>query len=320
MTNRLIYRWSKRILSIFMIQIKSFFSILSTSIPTPLSWLILLVLNISFRLFPYVIIRSCDIVTNRTFILISLIFICLYKVYKWLNPDPKYELDFTGDIYLDDVSQLNKTRISSIFYPRTVNDIQYLIGKARSENKTISVRGQAHTMGGQTLPCRKRSSTNYVCDLKYMNQVEYDQTSQEVLVQAGTTWTNVIYKLNFYGRSPVVMQSYCTFSVAGTLSVNAHGITSDDAIYNSVISIEYIDINGKEQECSREKNQELFSLIIGGYGLFVIITRVRLMTVPNIKTTLEYIRLQVSAMNDRSFCYNDLHRYSLNIKFKIDFD
>ncbi|CAF2681724.1 unnamed protein product [Rotaria sp. Silwood2] len=292
MTNRLIYRWSKRILSIFMIQIKSFFSILSTSIPTPLSWLILLVLNISFRLFPYVIIRSCDIVTNRTFILISLIFICLYKVYKWLNPDPKYELDFTGDIYLDDVSQLNKTRISSIFYPRTVNDIQYLIGKARSENKTISVRGQAHTMGGQTLPCRKRSSTNYVCDLKYMNQVEYDQTSQEVLVQAGTTWTNVIYKLNFYGRSPVVMQSYCTFSVAGTLSVNAHGITSDDAIYNSVISIEYIDINGKEQECSREKNQELFSLIIGGYGLFVIITRVRLMTVPNIKTTLEYIRLQ----------------------------
>ncbi|CAF4758757.1 unnamed protein product, partial [Rotaria sp. Silwood2] len=213
--------------------------------------------------------------------------------YKWLNPDPKYELDFTGDIYLDDVSQLNKTRISSIFYPRTVNDIQYLIGKARSENKTISVRGQAHTMGGQTLPCRKRSSTNYVCDLKYMNQVEYDQTSQEVLVQAGTTWTNVIYKLNFYGRSPVVMQSYCTFSVAGTLSVNAHGITSDDAIYNSVISIEYIDINGKEQECSREKNQELFSLIIGGYGLFVIITRVRLMTVPNIKTTLEYIRLQI---------------------------
>ncbi|CAF0889794.1 unnamed protein product [Rotaria sordida] len=221
-----------------------------------------------------------------------LIIICLYTVYKWYNPDPKYEIDFTDDIYLDDVSHLNKTRISSIFYPRTINDIQYLIAKARLENKTISIRGQAHTMGGQTLPSRKRSSTNYVCDLKYMNHVEYDKKNQEVLVQAGATWTHVIYKLNSYGRSPVVMQSYCTFSVAGTISVNAHGITSDDAMCNSVINIEYIDVHGKEQECSREKNQELFSLIIGGYGLFGIITRLRLMTVPNIKTTLEYIRLQ----------------------------
>jgi hypothetical protein len=37
----------------------------------------------------------------------------------------------------------------------------------------------------------------------------------------------------------------------------------------------------------------LFSLIIGGYGLFGIITRLRLATVPNVKTSLEYIRLQV---------------------------
>ncbi|CAF3910108.1 unnamed protein product [Rotaria sordida] len=101
---------------------------------------------------------------------------------KWYNLDPKYETDFTDDIYLDGVSHLNKTRISSIFYPRTINDIQYLIAKARSENKTISIRKQTHTMGGQTLPSRKRSSINYVCDLKYMNHVEYDKKNQEVLV------------------------------------------------------------------------------------------------------------------------------------------
>ncbi|CAF4001213.1 unnamed protein product, partial [Rotaria sp. Silwood1] len=71
--------------------------------------------------------------------------------------------------------------------------------------------------------------------------------------------------------SPVVMQSYCTFSVAGTISVNAHGITSDHAMIESVISIEYIDMNGKIDECSREK---------------------KLKTVSNVKTSLEYIRLQ----------------------------
>jgi FAD/FMN-containing dehydrogenase len=62
----------------------------------------------------------------------------------------------------------------------------------------------------------------------------------------------------------------------------------------SVLKIEYIDFNSIKQECSRETNEELFSLIIGGYGLFGIMARLRLKTVPNVKTTLEYIRLQVS--------------------------
>jgi FAD/FMN-containing dehydrogenase len=149
-------------------------------------------------------------------------------------------------------------------------------------------------MGGHTLPSTTVSSTNYVCDLKYMHRVEYDETSEEVLAEAGATWTHVINKLNEYGRSPVVMQSYCTFSVAGTVSVNAHGITSDDVMCKSVLKIEYIDFNGIKQECSRETNAELFSLIIGGYGLFGIMTRLRLKTVSNVKTMLEYIRLQVS--------------------------
>lgn len=201
---------------------------------------------------------------------------------------------YLGSIYLNDVSNLNETEIYCLFYPRTTNDIEYLISKAKSQGRTISIRGQAHTMGGQTLPSKRSKKTNYVCDLKYMNNVEYDESTKEVLVEAGATWAHVINKLNLYGRSPVIMQSYCTFSVAGTISVNAHGITSDDTMIESVISIEYIDTDGKREECSREKNAELFSLVIGGYGLFGIITRLRLKTVANVKTSLEYIRLQVN--------------------------
>jgi FAD/FMN-containing dehydrogenase len=223
----------------------------------------------------------------------GIVFIGFYQLYKWYWPTSKNDLDFTGEIYLNDVSRLNETRVFSLFYPRTINDIEYLISKAKSQGRTISIRGQAHTMGGQTLPSRKNNKINYVCDLKYMNRVEYDQSTTEALVEAGATWTHVIKKLNSYGRSPVIMQSYCTFSVAGTISVNAHGITSDDAMYESVISIEYIDMNGKKGECNRENNSELFSLMIGGYGLFGIITRLRLKTVSNVKTSLEYIRLQV---------------------------
>ncbi|CAF1334539.1 unnamed protein product [Rotaria sordida] len=218
----------------------------------------------------------------------------------------KFDVNFTGNIYLNDISKLNETEIYCLFYPRTINDIEYLVSKARSQGKTISIRGQAHTMGGQTLPSKKNKQRNYVCDLKYMNHVEYNEHTKEVLVEAGATWTHVINKLNLYGRSPVVMQSYCTFSVAGTISVNAHGITSDDAMAASVISIEYIDMNGRIAECSHEKNRELFSLIIGGYGLFGIITRLRLKTVSNVKTSLEYIRLQADQFaNYYEQCLND---------------
>ncbi|CAF3788761.1 unnamed protein product [Rotaria sp. Silwood1] len=113
--------------------------------------------------------------------------ISLNKLLKWWSSDLNFELDFNGEIYLNDVSQLNKTRIFSIFYPRTINDIEYLISKAKSEGKTISLRGQAHTMGDQTLPSRNANSLNYICDLKYMNRVEYDGRTKEVLGEAGTT-------------------------------------------------------------------------------------------------------------------------------------
>ena len=293
LSNRWTQRIAKRTFSLVSKQIHVLQKILFVKIPTPMSLLMLVVLNSMIQFFPNVAMGVYGFISARSFIGSVVALLCGNRLYRWWWPTVKLNVDLTGNIHLNDVSQLNATRVYSLFYPRTMNDIEYLVFKARSQGKTISLRGQAHTMGGQTLPSRTSSSANYVCDLKYLNRVLYNEASEEVLVEAGATWTHVIKHLNSYGRSPVIMQSYCTFSVAGTISVNAHGITSDDAMYESVIGIEYIDVNGQRGECNREKQPELFSLMIGGYGLFGIITRLRLRTVPNVKTALEYIRLQV---------------------------
>jgi SAM-dependent methyltransferase len=87
--------------------------------------------------------------------------------------------------------------------------------------------------------------------------------------------------------APMIMQSYCSFSVGGTIAVNAHGVTSDYAMYESIVSIELIDAGGDIIVCNREQNQELFSLVIGGYGLFGIIHSVTLKAVPNRKMSLQ---------------------------------
>ncbi|CAF1602640.1 unnamed protein product [Rotaria magnacalcarata] len=290
--NDKITQMSKKVFLIVAKQMKIFGKYFSITIPTPLSLLILLFINILFQLISTINVNVTNLFTSPLLTLYIIIGLGLYICYRYFMATSKFDLNLTGNIYLNDVSKLNETEIYSLFYPRTINDIEYLISKAKSQGKTISMRGQAHTMGGQTLPSRRNKNKNYVCDLKYMNHVEYNEPTEEVSVEAGATWTQVIHTLNLYGRSPVIMQSYCTFSVAGTISVNAHGITSDDAMIESVISIEYIDMNGKRGECSRQKQSELFSLLVGGYGLFGIITRLRLKTVANVKTSLEYIRLQ----------------------------
>jgi hypothetical protein len=291
--NGLVQRLTKQFVCIVSKPIRYVHTYLCYIVPTPLSVLVLVLLDEFTRHFPSIIDSIFTLLTIRSIMFVVGINYCVYRMYRYLYSTSTYDLDFTGQIHLNDVSRLNTTRVYALFYPRTLNDIEYLIFKAKSERRTISIRGQAHTMGGQTLPSRTSRLCQYVCDLKYLNHIEYDRENEHVLVEAGATWTHVINKLNRYGRSPVIMQSYCTFSVAGTISVNAHGITSDDAMYKSVVAIEYIDMNGRHIQCSREQQPELFSLIIGGYGLFGIITRLRLATVPNVKTSLEYIRLQV---------------------------
>ena len=44
--------------------------------------------------------------------------------------------------------------------------------------------------------------------------------------------------------------------------------------------IEMVTAEGKLKKCSRKENTELFSLAIGGYGLFGVITTVGLRLVP----------------------------------------
>ena len=88
--------------------------------------------------------------------------------------------------------------------------------------------------------------------------------------------------LDPYARGPHTMQSYCTFSVGGTLAVNAHGITSDDTMSSCVVALRVATAEGGKatiKEVTPEDN--LFKHVLGGYGLFGIVTSVTMRTSPN---------------------------------------
>lgn len=53
--------------------------------------------------------------------------------------------------------------------------------------------------------------------------MELDETRDNLHVQAGALWSEVLPYLKARGRSVAVMQSNSSFSVGGSISVNYHG-------------------------------------------------------------------------------------------------
>lgn len=219
---------------------------------------------------------------STTLIILSAAFIGFWWMKYWFGSSPT-----ESRVFVDDITRLNKTEVDRVFYVKTADDLKNIIGLARANGKHVSIRGQSHTMGGQTI-----AADGYVIDMKYFNKMRYDPETQTVLTEPGATWGQLIKYLNDFGMSPRIMQSYCSFSVGGTIAVNAHGITSDYGMYESVVSLDIIDSSGQRLTCNRRQNCELFSLVIGGYGLFGLICEVTMNVVPNVKISMESIKLE----------------------------
>ena len=207
------------------------------------------------------------------------------KGFKWPDPDPNGGEDHV--LKVDDVSRMNATPVSRLFMVRNKEDVKHVLHVAREEGVSVSMRGTKHSMGGHTI-----AENGFIMDMDRINHMKYNKNSSSVTLGPGALWSNVVFYLNRFGMSPRTLQSYSTFSVGGSLSVNAHGITSDDSVQESVLSLTLIKWDGTEVVCvKREKGEagELFSLALGGYGMFGVIVEVEMSVVPNVHLWSEMI-------------------------------
>lgn len=84
-----------------------------------------------------------------------------------------------------------------------------------------------------------------------------------------------------------------TFTLGGSLASNVHGRgLAMKPVISNVESFTLINADGKSMRCSRDENNELFRLAIGGYGLFGLIDSVTLRLVPRqkLRRVVEIIR------------------------------
>lgn len=184
--------------------------------------------------------------------------------------------------FADDVSRLNLAPLDTSIDAATdsaalIRQLQQLITYANQNKLKISIAGARHSMGGHTIaPDGVRIN---MLPYKWM---KLDTTTGVLTVGSGALWSEVIPYLNKYGRAVQIMQSDNAFSVGGSVSVNCHGWQHNKPpIASSVISFRLMKADGKIVNCSRQENLELFSLVLGGYGLFGVILDIDMITVPN---------------------------------------
>jgi decaprenylphospho-beta-D-ribofuranose 2-oxidase len=172
-----------------------------------------------------------------------------------------------------DVAGLAPARVAAVDEIRSVGQLQSVLQDAKRRRLKVSIAGSRHSQGGQTY-----SAGALVLNMRGLNRVlAIDTAARTVTVESGATWDEVQRAIAPKRLALKVMQSSNIFTVGGTLSANAHGRDLDLMQVVDVVSrFRLLLADGRIVEVSREQNPELFSLVIGGYGMYGVILDVTL--------------------------------------------
>jgi FAD/FMN-containing dehydrogenase len=177
-------------------------------------------------------------------------------------------------------SQLNETTVSRVVRVESVAELQQVIRGAAAIGQQISVAGGRHAMGGQQF-----GTGTVLLDMTGMSRVvDLDSERGLVVVEGGIQWPQLVTHLLWAGGGQPqqwgIIQKQTgadRLSIGGALAANIHGRgLTLGPIIRDVESFDLVDPAGAMVSCSRTTNPELFSLAIGGYGLFGVIARVTL--------------------------------------------
>ncbi len=213
---------------------------------------------------------------------------CIARAPQFRSPYTSAIPESPTDNIVNDVhSQLNATRVAAIVKPATVGALQAAIRGARAAGQSVCVAGGRHAMGGQQF-----AEASLLVDTRALRRVvDFDRTSGLLTVEGGIQWPDLLDYLERTQRDQVrqwgIYQKQTgadRLSIGGTLACNAHGRGLNlRPIIDQVQAFDLVGPDGEVRACSRTRQPELFSLAIGGYGLFGIIVRVQMRLRPRVK-------------------------------------
>ena len=181
-------------------------------------------------------------------------------------------------------SQLNPTLVKEVLKPQSAEQLAHIVVSASQQGRTLSLAGKRHAMGGQQF-----GTDTDLINMTALNKIiSLDKHTGIIEVKAGTIWPSIIdYCWNEQRGEPKpwsIAQKQTgadALTLGGGLAANVHGrgLTMRPLIQD-IESFKLITPDGTEIECSRLSNPGLFKLVIGGYGLFGLISSIKLRLVP----------------------------------------
>ena len=186
-----------------------------------------------------------------------------------------------SSVLVNDIhSQLNPTRVDRIVAIDSEATLRAALAAARVEGKPVCVAGGRHAMGGQQF-----AEDAVLLDVRPMRRIIGLSAEHGVVeAEAGVQWPELIEHLIGMQRGQRaawgIIQKQTgadRLTLGGAIGANIHGRgLALKPIIGDVESFTLMQADGTLSICSRSENAELFRLAIGGYGLFGVVTRVRL--------------------------------------------
>lgn len=189
-----------------------------------------------------------------------------------------FERAFGGGKVNDIHSALNATQVARIVQPKSVEEACALVLRLAREGKSLAVAGGRHSMGGQQF-----SEGDVLLDARRLDRVHrLDPQTGILSVEAGIQWPALLAALKARASGA---EGGWTFrqkqtggdrmSLAGSLSSNIHsrGLT----FRPFVDDVEAFTLVGPSGEPRRiDRSSPLFHFVVGGYGLWGIVTQIEL--------------------------------------------
>lgn len=173
----------------------------------------------------------------------------------------------------EDFGHVVHHRPRAVLRPACVADVAAIVRFAAEAGLHVAARGAGHSTYGQA-----QAVGGIVVDMAGLAEVGEvcggEVYGDEITVQAGALWSDVLDATLGHGRTPPVFTDYLGTSVGGTLSVGGVGGTSHrhGLQVDAVTALEVVTGTGAVLSCSAQRNRTLFDAVRAGLGQCGVVT------------------------------------------------
>lgn len=164
----------------------------------------------------------------------------------------------------EDYGRLVHGSAQAVAYPRSPEEVEHLLAVANRDGLRLTLRGQGHSTGGQSVP-----ADSIVLDFSRLDHLgPLDEAARTITCGPGTRWRSVLAATARRGLVPHVLPQYLDLSVGGLLGMGGIGTTCHrygPAVAN-VLELDVVTGEGRRMRCGFDRERDLLDATLANLG------------------------------------------------------